>query len=667
VPFAVAERTGQESLNTRDLEQVDQALFGYSEGHRQIAASIRLPSKDMYNLAAASDLASGAKLGPEDSYLTGLPLAESRRFALIRTWPAPEMPRPGCVWSHVVLIDFRLLSSHGDLSDFLGLLKRPSEVGPKFYSEPISVGSSHSLHSTPDREIVVELIRTYYSGEPVLLDYGVDQAALEAAIMAVWSQQWPRLRTSFSFRTAAGGERRKSELVDYDVQVGSGVGHSADQDDGSAADDRRDWVAAGAADAATSRVTPLRRFLWRYGRDLLTPRKHYRTLVELFLQTENRSEVSAEEAIRIFDAIPEAADGDILKRDVLGMGSASPALCPPVALIGLLQLLASHNLGMIVTEDEVRKRFASVPAEQVGALATYADRYESALTRWKTVIDEGLVASVDRKALVGELPGRIRKLILMSRADLIDRDTVAALPDDGLLELASLHRGDEIGRKLAFAIVRRDFGASNYQLFKSMPVTIFEAAVLAVRLKEIHPAWMPVIAKNSSDILATDWLEGFRSTADLAIAVYLLRFPSNVKYFPQDWVAVLSLMRDDALGEDRTNLQAFLLGVAFQKMSSASWALVATVLPELRPVILQGALPSPSYQMLVHGLPTFHTAAYWDINKRILLGLALLMKSFPEDHGALSALQLSPKEMETVIYGAEQEDERSKSHFWPWF
>jgi len=41
---------------------VDQALFGYSDGHRQIATiTPGLPSKDLYKLAAATDLASGAE------------------------------------------------------------------------------------------------------------------------------------------------------------------------------------------------------------------------------------------------------------------------------------------------------------------------------------------------------------------------------------------------------------------------------------------------------------------------------------------------------------------------------------------------------------------------------------------------------------------------------
>ena len=71
-------------MNSNEPAQVDQALFGYSDGHRQIAASVRLPSKDQYQLAAATDLAAGARLNPDDNYLTGLPLGESRRFALIR-------------------------------------------------------------------------------------------------------------------------------------------------------------------------------------------------------------------------------------------------------------------------------------------------------------------------------------------------------------------------------------------------------------------------------------------------------------------------------------------------------------------------------------------------------------------------------------------------------
>jgi len=54
----------------------------------------------------------------------------------------------------------------------------------------------------------------------------------------------------------------------------------------------------------------------------------------LFLETENRSELSSQDAIRIFDVMPERGDGEILKRDILGVGLGFPphsvlhCLCP---------------------------------------------------------------------------------------------------------------------------------------------------------------------------------------------------------------------------------------------------------------------------------------------------------------------------------------------------
>ena len=86
--------------------RLQQALHGYSDGHRQLALSTTLKLNDQKRLLALSDISGpGADLSPE-GYLTGYPLTESGLFALGRTWPAPEMSRPGCVWTHTLLIDF---------------------------------------------------------------------------------------------------------------------------------------------------------------------------------------------------------------------------------------------------------------------------------------------------------------------------------------------------------------------------------------------------------------------------------------------------------------------------------------------------------------------------------------------------------------------------------
>jgi hypothetical protein len=665
----VAEWTGQKSLNSHEPAQVDQALFGYSDGHRQIATSVRLPSKDQYQLAAATDLAAGVQLNPDDSYLTGLQLGESRRFALIRTWPAPEMPRPGCVWSHVLLIESRALSSHGDLTDFLGMFRRPNTVDPSTYDEPLAIPPPGRRPADPDPDTLFDLISKYYSGEQVLLRPDAAPQERDAAIFAIWSQQWPRLRMLFSFRTAPGGERRRSEMINYDVQVAT-PGFEAGTEDRSSRPAWPMWVQTAAEDAATSRVTQLRRFLWRYGRDLSNPRAHFRSLVELYLAVQNTdSGLSVDDAVRIFESMPEAGDGEILKRDILGISSASPSLIPALAPGAMLQLLASKSLRTIADVDHIRMRFEVLRPEEVAEVAQFVMRYGEALAPWQNAINAGLVSSATRDSLIGDLPGGVRKLILMSRPELIDSDTVAALSNNDLLELSAHHHEDEAARVFASAIVRRDFGtSSNIQLLRSMPSLVFKAAVDAARNRELNPTWTRVIGENSAVILQTDWPVGVGSTTELAIGITLLSYPRSIGKSLEVWAEALASMQDDVSGEDRIRLQAFILRAALQTKVRATWKLVAAVLPELRPAILHDALPYDVHQMLLKDLPKFKTAAFWDINRRILIALSQLRKSLPDDQ-ALASLNLSGEDASTVIYGAEgerEEEGRSKGLLW-WF
>jgi hypothetical protein len=233
------------------------------------------------------------------------------------------------------------------------------------------------------------------------------------------------------------------------------------------------------------------------------------------------------------------------------------------------------------------------------------------------------------------------------------------------MELAAAHREEAVARAFASAIVRRDFGPSNSELFRSMPTVIFDAAIDAVQSHELHPVWMHVVGDHSVAILQTDWPVGVRTTTELAIGLALLRFPRSTGKPLETWRGALASTRDDVSGEDRIRLQAFLLREALQTKTSATWKLVAAILPELRPMILRGALPNDVHQMMLNDLPKFNTAAYWDLNKRILISLSQLRRTVP-DKRALRSLNLSDEDVNTVVHGATEEDERSKSRFW-WF
>ena len=176
---------------------------------------------------------------------------------------------------------------------------------------------------------------------------------------------------------------------------------------------------------------------------------------------------------------------------------------------------------------------------------------------------------------------------------------------------------------------------------------------------------MHVIRDNSAVILQTDWPVGVGSTTELAIGLTLLKLPRNTGRSLDVWADALASTRDDVSGETRVRFQAFILRAALQAKIPATWKLVAAVLPELRPIILRSELPDDVYQMLANDLPKFNTAAHWDINKRILIFLSQLRRFLPNEQ-ALHLLNLSGDDANTVIFGAEKEDERSRSRYW-WF
>ena len=143
---------------------IDQALFGYSDGHRRLAASVQLSSNDAYELATRSDLASNARLGRGESYVSGFTLKDSGTFAFVKTWAAPEMPRPGCVWSHVLLLPRKFLIGQVNLGVLRSVFRRP-EAAHQFDAYATAIQVKRLLKSAPaDRLETQRIISAYYQG-----------------------------------------------------------------------------------------------------------------------------------------------------------------------------------------------------------------------------------------------------------------------------------------------------------------------------------------------------------------------------------------------------------------------------------------------------------------------------------------------------------------------
>ncbi len=191
------------------LPPVHQALFGYDAGHRLLRTSTALDPPTESLLTRLTDGTGATDVPGFDGHLAGYPLP-GRRYALTRTWTAPEVPRPGAVWSHVLLLEHRNLGAGFDPARLAGLLGRPG--GDRGYQEPLAVsagppqkGPARPLPAEPDgwRPALTALL------EPGTAWLTARAAAdTEPAVLALWQWMSPTLRRAFAFSLGATGARR---------------------------------------------------------------------------------------------------------------------------------------------------------------------------------------------------------------------------------------------------------------------------------------------------------------------------------------------------------------------------------------------------------------------------------------------------------------------------
>lgn len=149
--------------------KIHQALFGYSNGHHMLSSSRQLSNNSVKILELLSDLSgSEIQLGFEQ-YITGYPLVEDKCYALSMTWYASEMKRPGCVWTHTLLIDFSDLAFLPIDHTIENYFSRPNEVSgynSEYYSKPILL---EMPNKTINSSLCVQLNKLTPILEPLLI------------------------------------------------------------------------------------------------------------------------------------------------------------------------------------------------------------------------------------------------------------------------------------------------------------------------------------------------------------------------------------------------------------------------------------------------------------------------------------------------------------------
>ena len=201
-----------------DGVQIDQALHGYAGGHRLIASSSKLHEADARTMLVLSDASTVRFSDPTHGILTGYPLTKSSKYVLARTWPAPEMPRPGCVWTHSLLIGFADLATISNVLSLLGLFRRPNSQ-PNGYDVSLRAEGVRHLPEGLDDPRAPGLLNALYLEPISKVELSVSHpVADEALILAAWMQQWPRLRRAFRFCSLVGADRSISSDA-FDLQM----------------------------------------------------------------------------------------------------------------------------------------------------------------------------------------------------------------------------------------------------------------------------------------------------------------------------------------------------------------------------------------------------------------------------------------------------------------
>lgn len=190
--------------------RVDQLLHGYSDGHRLLAASKELPRAARHAMLTLSDMSGRSIVPGFEEYLTAYPVPEADSYAFARTWYAPEMERPGCVWTHTFIIASRDLDAIDDLAALQSQFRRPVKGNAiDFYTWPIEITSASELRPNhlPDELALAALSGLYGTPDsPVVLPV-FSATTHEQLALAIWNQQWAKLRSTFSFCTGSISSR----------------------------------------------------------------------------------------------------------------------------------------------------------------------------------------------------------------------------------------------------------------------------------------------------------------------------------------------------------------------------------------------------------------------------------------------------------------------------
>ena len=607
---------------------LQQTLHGYSDGHRQLAASVTLNPPDGKSMLVLSDISGPGAGIDEAGYLTGYPLTEFGAYALARTWAAPEMPRPGCVWTHSILIDFADLATLGSLDSLVSLFRRPHGSYFGDYGKPLTpgIGSNGVALTDADKAWSRHVLAGLY-GEPssriiAARPIGVD---VDRVILALWSQQWPRLRRAFRFCTLAVSDR-SSKGTSFDLQLLPSMDRSvrrrfSDAIDAETTEAHGDsWLVEAGTDLAHPDASGLRTFLRRIGGDVAMARWAFRPLCQLHRIVED------------FRSRPEAIGEAItLLQDELGSVEALAArgIVASAALAhggeindATLDFLLRHL--ELVENDDLAKAAVRVGcavwSREPGRLVPLLEGGDTL-----RVIPQRTFEALSLSELAEGL-GRVPALAqdaLTYRPELVTEPKFwsqdLTIEDDAFAVIARLDEGRAAALDALVAAQRNDLAPRAVGQFG--PAAVLEVVGSALEYDPESRGLDRWLAAAASDPLAVSQYFATGSEKPRALLVALARVlppdvvPNEIGVDP--WLIAAQGAIGSVSEGHAAYLNAYLLSRAFGRQSRSAAELAQLGFEAIHMAAASDRLPNEAWQLLERRLPSLIFSFEWDRCRRI--------------------------------------------------
>lgn len=193
---------------------VEQLLFGYKNGHKLLESSLKKSLIQQKDVEILSD-ASGS--GKFKDYISCFPLIDDGYYVFAKTWYADEMERPGCVWTHMLLIRFEDIDYLSGRIDLQSLFCRPKKEGDLYvkYKKTLMIEPKNT-----EKDILYcyyVIYTMFYSEKKALLEDARTEE-YETALLRILPKLPSKLLINLSVCTCSYRNRYiKNEIFSYQI------------------------------------------------------------------------------------------------------------------------------------------------------------------------------------------------------------------------------------------------------------------------------------------------------------------------------------------------------------------------------------------------------------------------------------------------------------------